>query len=104
MKRRWLVLLVVAGLLLSGPPDARADLFEDSLAALTNDNLDAARFDRFISEKELTERHALPVLQAILADARERQQASGGMMIAAGVDTATTDNQFGAQHPMGYGY
>ena len=60
--------------------------------------------DRFISEKELTERHALPVLQAILADARQRQQAAGGVMVAAGVDTATPDNQFGAQHPMGYGY
>ena len=60
--------------------------------------------DRFIREKELTERHALPILQAILADARQRQQASGGVMVAAGVDTATPDNRFGAQHPMGYGY
>ena len=60
--------------------------------------------DRFISEKELTERHALPVLQAILRDVQERQQAAGGVMAAAGVDTATPDNRFGAQHPLGYGY
>ena len=60
--------------------------------------------DRFISEKELTERHALPLLQAILADARQRQRAAGGVTAAAGVDTATPANRFGAQHPMGYGY
>ena len=78
--------------------EAEADIIEARLARLERER------DRFISEKELTERHALPVLQAILADAQERQRASGGVMIAAGVDTATTDNQFGAQHPMGYGY
>ena len=78
--------------------EAEADIIKARLARLERER------DRFISEKELTERHALPILQAILADARERQQASGGVMIAAGVDTATTDNQFGAQHPMGYGY
>ena len=78
--------------------EAEEDIIKARLARLERER------DRFISEKELTERHALPVLQAILADARERQQASGGVMVAAGVDTATTDNQFGAQHPMGYGY
>ena len=78
--------------------EAEEDIIKARLARLERER------DRFISEKELTERHALPILQAILADARERQQASGGVMVAAGVDTATTDNQFGAQHPMGYGY
>ena len=78
--------------------EAEEDIIKARLSRLERER------DRFISEKELTERHALPVLQAILADARERQQASGGVMVAAGVDTATPDNQFGAQHPMGYGY
>ena len=78
--------------------EAEEDIIKARLARLERER------DRFISEKELTERHALPVLQAILADARQRQQAAGGVMVAAGVDTATSDNQFGAQHPMGYGY
>ena len=78
--------------------EAEEDIIKARLSRLERER------DRFISEKELTERHALPVLQAILADARQRQQASGGVMVAAGVDTATPDNQFGAQHPMGYGY
>ena len=78
--------------------EAEEDIIKARLSRLERER------DRFISEKELTERHALPVLQAILADARERQQASGGVMVAAGVDTATPANQFGAQHPMGYGY
>jgi len=78
--------------------EAEEDIIKARLARLERER------DRFISEKELTERHALPVLQAILADARQRHQAAGGVMVAAGVDTATPDNQFGAQHPMGYGY
>ena len=78
--------------------EAEEDIIKARLARLERER------DRFISEKELTERHALPVLQAILADARQRQQAAGGIMVAAGVDAGTPDNQFGAQHPMGYGY
>ena len=78
--------------------EAEEDIIKARLARLERER------DRFISEKELTERHALPVLQAILADARQRLQAAGGVMVAAGVDSATPDNQFGAQHPMGYGY
>ena len=78
--------------------EAEEDIIKARLARLERER------DRFISEKELAERHALPVLQAILADARRRQRASGGVMVASGVDSATPDNQFGAQHPMGYGY
>ena len=78
--------------------EAEEDIIKARLARLERER------DRFIGEKELTERHALPVLQAILVDARQRQRAAGGVMVAAGVDTATPDNQFGAQHPMGYGY
>ena len=78
--------------------EAEEEIIKARLARLERER------DRFISEKELTERHALPVLQAILADAHQRQQAAGGVMVAAGVDATTPDNQFGAQHPMGYGY
>ena len=33
MNRQWLVLVVIAGLVLSGPQAVRADLFEESLAS-----------------------------------------------------------------------
>ena len=45
MGRQWLVLVVIAGLVLSGPQAVRADLFEDALAAMGSDKLDAARLD-----------------------------------------------------------
>ena len=60
--------------------------------------------DRLIREKELAERHALPILQAILQDHQERQTGAAGVAMSAGVDGATVDNQFGAQNSMGYGY
>ena len=60
--------------------------------------------DRFISEKELAERHALPVLREIIADRRERQMADAEAMLAADVDTGAADNRFGVQLPIGYGY
>ena len=60
--------------------------------------------DRLIREKELAERHALPILEAILQDHQERQGAAAGMAIASGVDAAMVVNQFGVQNSMGYGY
>ena len=78
--------------------EAEADIIKARLERLERER------DRFISEKELMERHAVPVLQAILQDHRERKQAARDMMAGAGVDTATTANRFGAQHPLGYGY
>ena len=60
--------------------------------------------DRLIREKELAERHALPILQAILQDHQERQTSAAGVAMSAGVDGATVDNQFGAQNSLGYGY
>ena len=50
------------------------------------------------------ERHALPVLQAILRDYGERRQEARRMMVGAEIDTATAANRFGGQHPLGYGY
>ena len=78
--------------------EAETDIIEARLARLERER------DRFIGEKELLERHALPVMQAILQDHRERKQGAGRMMAGAGVDTATPANRFGAQHPLGYGY
>ena len=60
--------------------------------------------DRLIGEKELMERHALPVMRAILTDQRRLQQESTGAAVIAGVDTGTAGNSFGAQSAMGYGY
>ena len=34
MNRQWLVFVVIAGLVLSGPQAVRADLFEESLDAM----------------------------------------------------------------------
>ena len=48
--------------------EAEADIIKARLARLERER------DRFISEKELVERHAVPVLQAILQDHRERKQ------------------------------
>ena len=60
--------------------------------------------DRFVGEKEMMERHALPVLQAIIRDHRERQLAASEALLNIGKDTAIADNQFGAQTPIGYDY
>ena len=78
--------------------EAETEIIEARLTRLEREQ------ERFIGEKELMERHALPVLQAILQDHRERRQGAGRVMAGAGVDTATTVNRFGAQHPLGYGY
>ena len=60
--------------------------------------------DRLIREKELAERHALPILQAILQDRQNRQRAAAEVAFGARVDGTTVANQFGAQNSMGYGY
>ena len=78
--------------------EAETDIIKARLTRLERER------DRFIGEKELLERHALPVMQAILQDHRERRRGASRMMAGAEVDTATTANRFGAQHPLGYGY
>ena len=78
--------------------EAEADIIRARLARLERER------DRFVSEKELMERHALPILQAILLDNREREQAAGTAAVEAGVAATAVANRFGAQLPMGYGY
>ena len=60
--------------------------------------------NRFIREKELMERHALPVLQAILEDNRHRDDAAGAALVSVGLGTSTPASRFGDQLPIGYGY
>ena len=78
--------------------DAEQEVLEIRLARLERER------DRFIGEKEMMERHALPVLQAIIRDHRERQLAASEALLNIGKDMATVDNQFGAQTPIGYDY
>ena len=60
--------------------------------------------DRFLSEKEQMERHALPVLREIVRDYRERQLGAAEAIVGIGKDTSTVGNQFGEQSPIGYDY
>ena len=78
--------------------EAEADIIKARLKRLSRER------DRLIREKELAERHALPILQAVLQDIRRREGAAADMAIASGVDAVTVANQFGAQNSMGYGY
>ena len=64
----------------------------------------ASESDRFVSEKELTERHALPLLQAILDDDRERGDAAGTALVSVSHGTSAPASRFGDQLPLGYGY
>ena len=92
------------------------DLFEEG--TIDNPDLDEASQEilalrlarlmrekaRFISEKETTERHVLPVMREIVADRRERQIAAFEATLSADVDSSRPANRFGAQLPLGYGY
>jgi hypothetical protein len=60
--------------------------------------------ERFVSEKELADRHVLPVLESIFDDNRNLQKRATRAGLLAGLDTGTAANRFGAQNPMGYGY
>ena len=78
--------------------EAEEDIIKARLGRLSRER------DRLIREKELAERHALPVLEAILQDHQNRQRTAGEVAFGAGVDGGTVANQFGAQNSMGYGY
>ena len=78
--------------------EAEADIIRARLKRLSRER------DRLIREKELAERHALPILEAILQDQQNRQRVAGEVAFGAGVDGGTVANQFGAQNSMGYGY
>ena len=60
--------------------------------------------ERFISEKELADRHVAPVLDAIFDDNRILQMQATRAGLLAGLDPGAAANRFGAQNPMGYGY
>lgn len=78
--------------------EAELEILEARLARLVRER------DRFISEKELMERHALPIMQEILADYRERQAGAGDVMLSSGVGTLLPESILGVQLGVGYGY
>ena len=59
---------------------------------------------RFVSEKELADRHVAPVFEAIFSDHKRMRLEAAGAGLVAGVDTSNRGNQFGAQNALGYGY
>ena len=60
--------------------------------------------ERFVSEKELADRHVVPVFEAIFGDHKRMLLESAGAGLTAGVDTSLPGNRFGAQNALGYGY
>ena len=60
--------------------------------------------ERFVSEKELADRHVTPVFEAIFGDHKRMKLEAAGAGLVAGVDTSTAGNRFGAQNALGYGY
>lgn len=67
------------------------------------DRLDR-ELERFVSEKELADRHVAPVMEAIFSDHKRMQLEAAGAGLVAGVSTSSAGNQFGAQNALGYGY
>ena len=78
--------------------EAELEILEARLARLMRER------DRFVSEKELMERHALPILREILADYRERQAGAGEVMLSSGVGSLLPESILGRQLGLGYGY
>ena len=78
--------------------DAEMEIMEARLNRLERER------DRFIGEKELMERHALPIMREVLAHRREQQERAAGGALVAGADTGVRANRFGVQLPLGYGY
>ena len=78
--------------------DAEMQIMEARLSRLERER------DRFIGEKELMERHALPIMREVLAHRREQQERATGGALVAGADTGVAANRFGVQLPLGYGY
>ena len=59
---------------------------------------------RLVEQKEMAERHVLPVMESLLADHRERQRHAAGRGLRAPADLGTTDNRWGRQNGLGYSY
>ena len=60
--------------------------------------------DRFIGEKELMERHVLPIMREVLAHRQQQRDRVAAGALAADADTGVAANRFGLQLPLGYGY
>ena len=78
--------------------DAEMEIMEARLNRLERER------DRFIGEKELMERHALPIMREVLAQRREMQDRAALAALIADSDSSAAVNRFGLQMPMGYGY
>ena len=59
---------------------------------------------RVIAQKEMAERHVLPVMESMLADHRESQREAARRGMQAPPDLGATDNQWGRQNGLGYSY
>ena len=59
---------------------------------------------RLVEQKEMAERHVLPVMESLVADHRESQRQAAGRGLRAPADLGTTDNQWGRQNGLGYSY
>ena len=59
---------------------------------------------RLVGQKEMAERHVLPVMESLLADHRESQREAARRGMRAPADLGATDNQWGRQNGLGYSY
>ena len=78
--------------------DAEMEIMEARLNRLVRER------NRFIGEKELLERHALPIMREVVAHRRELQDTAATAVVMAEHDSSAAVNRFGLQTPMGYGY
>ena len=59
---------------------------------------------RLVEQKEMAERHVLPVMESLVADHRESQRQAARRGLRAPADLGTNDNQWGRQNGLGYSY
>lgn len=59
---------------------------------------------RLVGQKEMAERHVLPVMESLLADHRESQHEAARRGLRAPPDLGASDNQWGRQNGLGYSY
>ena len=59
---------------------------------------------RVVEQKEMAERHVLPVMESMVADHRESQREAARRGMQAPADLGGTDNQWGRQNGIGYSY
>ena len=78
--------------------EAEMEIMEARLSRLVRER------DRFVGEKELMERHALPVMREVLSHRRELQDRAATAALMADPGSGAVANRFGLQTPMGYGY